>query len=40
MELLTFVSDLFEVIAALAALGVTYLMYREAKKNTDDSDKS
>lgn len=33
MPELTFITDLFEMIAAIAALGVTYLMYREVKRN-------
>lgn len=38
MENITALSDFFEMIAALAALGVTYLMYREVRKNRKDDD--
>ena len=38
METITTLSDFFEMIAALAALGVTFLMYREVRKNRLDDD--
>ena len=39
MQNVTFLTDLFEMIAALAALGVTYLMYREVRRNRDKDEK-
>lgn len=35
MENISTLSDFFEMIAALAALGVTYLMYREVRRHRD-----
>ncbi len=39
MQDISFITDLFEMIAALAALGVTYLMYREVKRTRQNDDK-
>lgn len=36
MEIASLVTNAFEMIAALAALGVTYLMYREVRRHRDD----
>lgn len=38
MSVLTLITDFFEMIAALAALGVTYLMYREVRRGRSDDD--
>ena len=38
MENITVLADFFEMIAALAALAVTYLMYREVRKNAKKDD--
>ena len=39
MQNIPFLTDLFEMLAAIAALGVTYLMYSEVKRNRRDDDK-
>lgn len=39
MQTILALSDFFEMVAALAALAVTYLMYREVRR-TRDEDKS
>ncbi|MEP3778502.1 MAG: hypothetical protein ABJM82_15870 [Shimia thalassica] len=36
MPELTFVTDLFEMIAALAALGVTFILYLETRRMRDE----
>lgn len=36
MPELTFITDLFEMIAALAALGVTFILYRETRNMRDE----
>lgn len=36
MPELTFATDLFEMIAALAALGVTFILYLETRRMRDE----
>ena len=38
MQILTYLPDFFEMVAALAALGVTWLMYREVRRDRRDED--
>lgn len=38
MHDLTFLTGLFEMIAAITALGVTYLMFREVRKDRDKDE--
>lgn len=35
MEIITTIADFFEMVAALAALAVTYLMYCEVRRNKE-----
>lgn len=35
MQGFSLVADFFEMIAAIAALGVTFLMYREVRRHQD-----
>lgn len=38
MQLLTYLPDLFEMIATVAALAVTWLKYREVRRDRDKRD--
>ena len=40
VQLLQYLSDITEMIAALAALGVSWLMYREVHRDRKDQEKN
>ena len=39
MSVIVFLSDFFEMIAALSALLITFLMYREVRRNQQQDER-